>query len=702
MDRPSSDVYQTRGEDIEDIVVNPSSHPDFASVVAAAQSRRGFLKSGAGAAALAFMGIPALTPTQARAAVVAGAAGASVTLSFNSVPAVGNDLVVVPSGYNVNVLYAWGDPIGKAGLPAGTPAWSGVASETAAEQELQSGAHHDGIHFFPFPARGGGATAGLSNVRGLLAMNHEYVDQGLLFNDGMAGWNLAKVRKSQAAHGVSVVEVMRNAMGWQVVRPSPYARRVTTNTPVKFSGPATSLTGADGLGTLNNCAHGYTPWGTYLTCEENWNGYFGATRLNATTSLPENDISYVPTALDARYGVNAGGFGYNWHHYDNRFDLKVGGQAETRRFGWVVEIDPFNPNAAPIKRTALGRFKHEGAEHTMAADGRVVIYSGDDQAGEYIYKFVTKNKFSPTNRAANLNLLDEGTLYVARFDSGAGAGDNMGTGVWLPLTLDNPAIAAGFNSLAAMLVNTRRAADLAGATRMDRPEWIAANPTAPGEIYCTLTNNSARGNANSNTPTANDANPRTPNRYGHIIRWQEAAKDAAALSFDWDIFVLAGDPALAANAGTLQTGNINGDFFGSPDGLWFDKSGRLWIQTDISTSVLGQGSGQGGYINMPNNMMLAANTVTGQVKRFLTGPKGCEVTGVVTTPDQKTMFVNIQHPGEGSSDNSNPASPLYPNQVSTWPSGQGYGPQGGAGDDAIRPRSATVVITRVDGGVIGE
>lgn len=691
--------YETRAEDVEDVAVNPSRNPDFASVVAAAQSRRGFLKSGAGAAALGFLGVPALSPAPARAAGL----GASVSLGFSSVSNIGNDTVVVPPGYDVKVLYAWGDPIGKAGLPAGTPAWSGDASETAAEQELQSGAHHDGMHFFPFPARGAGATAGLSNVRGLLVMNHEYVDQGLLFNDGMANWNLDKIRKSQAAHGVSVVEVQRNALGWQVVRPSAYARRITVNTPVKFSGPAVNVTGPTGFGTLNNCAHGYTPWGTYLTCEENWNGYFGARTTDAAGN-PVNDTSYVPTALDNRYGVNAAGFGYNWHHHDPRFDLKsaAGGQAETQRFGWVVEIDPFNPAATPVKRTALGRIKHEGAEYTYAADGRIVVYMGDDQAGEYIYKFVTRNKYSPTNRAANLNLLDEGTLYVARFDAGAAAGDGMGSGAWLPLTLDNPTLAAAFATLGDLLVNTRRAGDLVGATRMDRPEWIAVNPTAPGEVYCTLTNNSARGNASSNTPAADDANPRTPNRYGHIIRWQEAGGDPAATSFDWDLFVLAGDPTLPANAGTPQTGNINGDFFGSPDGLWFDKAGRLWIQTDISTSALGTGSGAGGYINMPNNMMLAANTVTGEIRRFLTGPKGCEVTGVIMTPDRKTMFVNIQHPGEGASDNSNPADPLYPNKVSAWPSSQGYGFQGPVGDDKTRPRSGTVVITRLDGGVIGE
>ena len=692
-----SQIETRHANDMEDVSVNPSNNPSFDAIVETAVARRGFLKTGIGAAAAAFFGIPALTSASK---AEAAATGASVSLGFNSVPlpplAGTEDLVVVPPGYNVQVLYAWGDPIGKMGVPAGQPAWSGTASETAAEQELQSGAHHDGMHFFPFPARGAGSTAGLSNTRGLLVMNHEYVDQGLLFNDGMANWNLDKVRKSQAAHGVSVVETRTGANGWEIVRPSNYARRITTNTPVKFSGPATNVVGTSGFGTLNNCAHGYTPWGTYLTCEENFNGYFGAKTTNAA-GAPVNDATFVPNALEVRYGINAGGFGYNWHHHDPRFDLNTPeGRAEANRFGWVVEIDPFNPNAQPVKRTALGRIKHEGATYAMAKDGRVVVYMGDDQAGEYIYKFVTKNKYNPTNRAANLNLLDEGTLYVARFDAGAVAGDKMGSGQWLELSLNVPALAAAFATMGDLLVNTRKAADIVGATKMDRPEWIAVNPTAAGEVYCTLTNNSGRTAA-----TVDEANPRANNRYGHIIRWNEATGDTAALAFEWDVFVLAGDPALAANAGTAQVGNINGDTFGSPDGLWFDKQGRLWIQTDISTSALGKGTSAGGYVNMTNNMMLAADTVTGEIKRFLTGPKGCEVTGVITTPDGKTMFVNIQHPGEGASDNSNPADALYPNVISMWPSSQGYGFQGVAGDDKLRPRSGTVVITRTDGGVIG-
>lgn len=690
-----------RSNELEDTPVNPSANPHLDQLIEAGLARRSLLKGGLGAAALGFLGVPALM-----AADEAQAAGASVSLGFGPVPmppAAGTaDLVVVPAGYGLQVLYAWGDPIGKAGQAAGAPAWRGDGSETAAEQELQAGAHHDGMHFFPFTARGAGTTGGLSNTRGLLVMNHEYVDQGFLFADGVANWNLAKVRKSQAAHGLSVVEARKAATGgWEIVRPSAYARRVTANTPVKFSGPATNVTGTDGFGTLNNCANGYTPWGTYLTCEENVNGYFGATTIDAAGN-PVNDTAFVPNALENRYGFVAAGFAYNWHHFDPRFDLNTAdGRAEANRFGWVVEIDPFNPTAKPVKRTALGRIKHEGAEYTFAADGRVVVYMGDDQAGEYIYKFVTKNKYNAANRAANLNLLDEGTLYVAKFNAGAASGDNLGTGAWVELSLSNAAIAAEFATLGHMLVNTRRAADLVGATKMDRPEWIAVNPKAAGEIYCTLTNNSGR-----TTATVDDANPRANNRYGHIIRWTEAGNDPAASSFEWDLFVLAGDPTLAANTaanGHAGSANVNAsNIFGSPDGLWFDNAGRLWIQTDVSSGTLGTGTGAGGYANITNNQMLAANTVTGEIKRFLTGPKGCEVTGITATPDGRTLFVNIQHPGEGAGDASSHTDPAYPNKVGMWPSSQGYGFQPGTDPQAkLRPRSATVVITRDDGGEIG-
>ena len=464
---------------------------------------------------------------------------------------------------------------------------------------------------------------------------------------------------------------------WKVVRPSQYARRITSRTPMRFSGPAAGHallqtaadpTGTTVLGTLNNCAHGVTPWGTYLTCEENFNGYF----VNAS-----GDIAGVPDAAQQahllkgqnRYGITKTGFGYRWHEHDARFDA-ARHPHEPHRFGWVVEIDPFDPQSQPIKHTALGRFKHEGACVTLAPDNRVVVYMGDDERNEYIYKFVSEGTYAPGDRAANMRLLERGTLYTARFSAD-------GTGEWLALVQGQHGLdaAAGFPSQAEVVVQARAAADVVGATKMDRPEWIAVHPTTR-EVYCTLTNNTTRGTDKG--PAVDAANPRANNVYGHIMRWREQGGDPCATRFAWNVFVLCGDPAMPEPD---KHGKIKGDIFGSPDGLWFDARGVLWIQTDISTSVLNKGD----YANIGNNQMLAADVATQDIRRFLTGPNGCEVTGVVMTPDSRTMFVNIQHPGETPRERSDPANPTA---ISTWPNGG-------------RPRSATVVIRKNDGGVIG-
>jgi secreted PhoX family phosphatase len=437
---------------------------------------------------------------------------------------------------------------------------------------------------------------------------------------------------------------------------------------MRISGPAAGdpamrtaadPTGTSVLGTVNNCANGFTPWGTYLTCEENWNGYF----VNRGAPIPANQT---------RYGINATGSGYRWHEFDGRWDAAAHPN-EPNRFGWVVEIDPYDPGHTPVKRTALGRVKHEGAWPTVAPDGRVVLYMGDDEQFEYVYKFVTRDAWNPSNRGANTNLLDNGTLYVAQFNAG-------GAGRWIPLVFGENGLdpAGGFTSQADVLIRTRQAADRVGATRMDRPEWLTVLPTTR-EVFLTLTNNTARGA--TGRPGTDAANPRAENSFGHVVRWTEEGGNAAATTFRWSIFVSAGD---RTNANAAKRGNIRGDTFGSPDGIWADSRGVVWIQTDISTSTLGTGD----YVNIPTNMMLAADPTTGDIRRFLTGPRGCEVTGVITTPDMRSMFVNIQHPGEPSSGDSNPNNP---GAVSTWPDGPGV----------ARPRAATVVIRKDDGGVIG-
>ncbi len=666
----------------DDTSSNPSSNKTFDAILSAHLSRRKVLAGGLGLAAGAFFGLPKAGSLPG----VEQAAASTFTSWFTSVPVSSGDNVVVPPGYRAEVLYAWGDPISDG------PSFLQNGGNTVEEQLVQAGMHHDGIHYFPLPGFHSG-----NSEHGLLVMNHEYTDDGLLHVGGMEPWTASKVAKSKAAHGVSVVEVANVNGKWQVVRPSSFARRVTGDTAITISGPvaesdyvktAQDPRGMVVRGTLNNCAHGYTPWGTYLTCEENWNGYFS--NETADVAAPA-DRKAALMSEQSRYGVSKGGFGYRWHEHDERFRADLHPN-EVNRFGWVVEIDPYNPTAAPVKRTALGRTKHEGAWPNLASDGRLVVYMGDDERNEYIYKFVSRDAYNPSNRAANRNLLDHGTLYVARFDSN-------GSGEWLALQFGENGLtpANGFSSQAEVLVKTRQAADRVGATMMDRPEWIAVHPTT-GEVYCALTNNSRRGTtpvssnaatgttaANGARPPVDAANPRGNNVYGHIIRWRESVSDAAATTFNWDIFLLAGDPAIAAmkNDPSMR-GNINGDTFGSPDGLWFDARGMLWIQTDISTSVVGTGD----YAYIGNNQMLAADITTGEVRRFLTGPRGCEVTGVITTPDGRTMFVNIQHPGEPASEKNDPAKPTA---VSTWPDGPAAG----------RPRAATVVIQKEDGGIIG-
>jgi secreted PhoX family phosphatase len=524
--------------------------------------------------------------------------------------------------------------------------------------------------------------------------NHEYVDPGLVVNSTSYGTDVitkAMVDAQVAGHGVSVIEVRKIGGEMKVQRPSAFARRITGATPCIVSGPAAGHallktaadpSGKNVLGTLNNCAHGYTPWGTYLTCEENFNGYFGTTAAKLAAQ-PLN-------ALENRYGMAAAGFGYRWHEADPRFDFRDTPN-EPNRFGWVVEIDPWNPTAAPVKRTALGRFKHEGAWTSVGADNKVAVYLGDDERNDYMYKFVCANKFNPANRAANRNLLDSGTLYVAKFSA-------EGVGQWLPLVWGQNGLTAenGFADQAEVLIKARQAADRLGATMMDRPEWVAVHPTTR-EVYLTLTNNNRRGTttASSNNPNGTTvaasarppldaANPRRDNRYGHIIRWNEANGDVAATSFQWDIFVECGDSLSAA--ANLQ-GNIIGDDLGAPDGLWFDYNGRLWIQTDQV------GNATGDWTNIGGNAMFCADPATRQITRFLTSPRNCEVTGVVTTPDCKTMFVNIQHPGEDWSGSFTANS--------TWPDSGFNGPTTQSANGATKPRSATVVITKDDGGVIG-
>ncbi|MCL4745482.1 MAG: PhoX family phosphatase [Burkholderiaceae bacterium] len=637
---------------------NPSANPELDAIArerarrVAPQDpqRRALLAAGTAATVACVAALPACAATHA---------GAGPLLGFAGIAASGEDAVRVPRGYEARVLVAWGDPIGDV---RGSPPFRWDASNSAAEQELQSGTHHDGMWFFPLPIGSN------SSAHGLLVINHEYPDNTLLFADGVDDWTLAKVRKSQASVGCSVQEVRLVDGRWALVRPSRYARRIHANTPMRIAGPAAghpkmrtaaSPDGRAALGTFNNCANGWTPWGTYLSCEENFSFHF---RMPPSASAMEERYEISPRVR----------FSFRWGEADARFDVAKS-RNEPNHFGWVVEIDPYAPDSVPVKRTALGRFSHEGATVAECADGRVAVYSGDDRAFEYIYKFVSERAWNKADRAANRDLLDHGTLYVARFDAD-------GSGEWIALVHGRNGLGAatGFDSQGAVARYARAAADRAGATKMDRPEWIARHP-ATGDLYCTLTNNTARGAKGREGATA--VNPRAPNRHGHIVRWSEHEGDCAATRFRWEIFVVAGDPM---HAEPQQRGNIRGDLFASPDGLMIDARGLVWVQTDVSPSVLSKGD----HAIYGNNQMLAVDPATREVRRFMTGPRGCELTGACMTPDGRTMFVNVQHPGEADDGDVDPDNPR---KLSNWPD---FRPDG-------RPRSGTVAIRRNDGGVVG-
>lgn len=615
-------------------------------------SRRSFISAGALCGAAMFLGGNLLSRSVLAAAV---SEGNSRLLGFDSIAATTTDTITLPPGYKSSVLISWGQPLQK-NAPAFDPSGNG----TARAQEMQFGDNNDGMSLFPFPG---------DNNRALMAINNEYTNYRYLFAHGGQPQSAEDVRKAQASEGVSVIEVQRRRGGqWQFVQESRYNRRIHGNTPIRLRGPAAGhelmKTSADKsgkkvLGTFQNCANGMTPWGTYLTCEENFTDCFGSSKA---------DLQF--DEAQKRYGATVASREINWHLHDPRFDLAKNPN-ELNRHGWVVEIDPFDPDSTPVKRTALGRFKHENAALAQTNDGRAVVYMGDDERGEFIYKFVSRERINHRNAKANRNLLDHGTLYVARFDAGDGNPDHpKGKGQWIELTHGKNGLDAssGFADQAEVLIHARLAASAVGATRMDRPEWIVVSPK-DGQVYCTLTNNSKRG---EDGQPVDGPNPRAKNVYGQILRWRTDRDDHASKTFSWDLFVVAGNPTVHAGTPKAGSSNINPqNMFNSPDGLGFDKGGRLWIQTD------GDSSNTGDFAGMGNNQMLCADPDSGEIRRFMVGPVGCEVTGISFSPDYKAMFVGIQHPGE--------------NGGSTFPEHQPNG----------KPRSSVMVITREDGGVIG-
>lgn len=676
--RDDTSLFGARGDEP---LCNFSNNRTFGGILEARLDRRDVLVGGLAVALTSYFGSTLI----GRASSSAQATAPDRLLGFTAIKTSNADTIVVPPGYRTQVILPWGEP-----LNGSSPPFSLDAS--GADQEMQVGSHHDGMHFFPIegksPYKG-------SSTDGLLVLNHEYVEPRFMHaaTVGMSmdseGFPMAEgardadqVLKELNAHGVTIVRIRKRDDGNWVLEPDPRNRRVTGLTPIAINGPVRgsrlvktkfSPDGTMTRGTLNNCAHGVTPWNTYLTAEENWAGYFrNDDQEDQKPSLPREH---------ARYGVPSGDSRYGWDRAADgadafvRFDATAKGASATEdyrnepnTFGWIVEIDPFDPSSTPVKRTALGRFAHEGVVFGRITEGKpVVCYSGDDARFEYIYKFVSAEPYhAATGRG---HLLDDGTLFVATFNED-------GSGEWLPLVHGHGGLTAanGFADQADILVNTRTAADFVGATKMDRPEWGAVDPKT-GMVYFTLTNNSRRSQEQVDA-----ANPRANNEFGHIIRWRESGDDPAATTFAWDLFVLAGDETQSCALGgqPLNEGNI----FSSPDGLWFDHDGRLWIQTDIGESSQNKGE----HAVFGNNQMLAADPVSGEIRRFLTGPVGQEITGVVTTPDGKTMFINVQHPG-GTTSAEDFAAGAF---TSHWPHG---------GDSY--PRSATVVITKIDGGVIG-
>jgi secreted PhoX family phosphatase len=604
---------------MEEEFSNHSDNQTFEEVLNGYMSRRQLIVGGVAGAALSFIGGSKVSALSSKPLSQAAAAKRA-KIGFTSIPLQSSAMPKIAPEYEYSVLIPWREKIDGSGTSFD------YAGFTADNQALSVGIGHDGMHYFG------------DDKKGMMCINHEYGTTPHIMGKTVPT-SLDDVKLSQAAHGVSVLMIEKTKSGWKLAKSSKN-RRIHGNTPMKFSGPAAKsslLVNAAGnpvLGTLNNCANGYTPWGTYLTCEENFNGYFGAT-----------NTSWKANTEQARYGVSAAGFGYEWHKFDARFDLSNASYAnEINRFGWVVEIDPNNPKSVPVKRTALGRIKHEGATFVEGKDGRAVVYMGDDERFDYVYKFVSAEPWKKMI-AKKESPLDRGTLYVAKYN------DN-GTGEWLELSPKNPLLASW--EMDYILVNTRMAADMAGGTKMDRPEWIAASPK--GELYVTLTNNTQRGTTGK--AGVNSANPTAVNSNGHIIRWKDANKHIGT-TFNWEIFVLANDVK-----------DSGGQMFGSPDGIWVDPEGRVFVQTD--------GTQPGGN----NDQLLVADPVTREFKRLFTGVKGCEVTGVATTPDRKTMFVNIQHPGDGSA------------AVTNFP-------EFFVGASGPVPRDCTIVIKRINGGVIG-
>ncbi|MDX1964449.1 MAG: PhoX family phosphatase [Pirellulales bacterium] len=666
MMQPDHDVVISANLEQNDLRINPSPQPDFQEILAARYARRDWLKSTLATGLGLASATAATTSTPTRAADSSGES----TLKFTEVSHGIDQTTHAPPGYLTQVVIKWGDPI----LP-NTPPFD-PAKLTVAGQLGQFGYNNDFLAFMPLPAGSGNST------RGLLCANHEYTVPYLMFSGYADKMDAAKrltadqVAIEQAAHGHSVVEIQRQNGVWRINTASPYNRRLTATTEMLLSGPAAGNvrlqthadpTGTRVLGTLNNCAGGVTPWGTVLTCEENFDSYFGG----KLADCGDEEIIAREKLAQLRIGIK-GETDFAWSRFHDRFCLDKEPR-EPNRFGWVVEYDPYNPASVPIKRTALGRCKHEGCTVVVSHDGHVVAYTGDDSRGEYLYRFVTKEKYNPADPAANQHLLDEGTLSVAKLTAD-------GKLRWLPLVHGSGSLTAdnGFDSQADVLINARLAGDAVGATPLDRPEDIEIHsPT--GRVFVMLTNNASR-------TLAGVANPRVKNVHGHILELHpptaEGGFNHTADEYAWDLFLLAGDPGNPEHGAKYHPDVSANGWLSCPDNCAIDPQGRLWISTDGAPYTAKMADG------------IYATDITGPgralTRMFFRAPTGAELTGTCFTPDGNTLFVSVQHPGDEESP-QRMARSTFDEPSTRWPDF----------DPAIPPRPSVVAICKEGNGMIG-
>lgn len=623
-------------EEQDGMPVNPSTEPTIGEVI----SRRTLLKGMAAGSAFGLFGCGTLS------------AASSSDPTFAEVPRSSGEGIQVPPGYNAQVLLRQGDPI-KPGAPEYNP-----ATQTGAEQEQQFGTDPDFISFMPLPY------GSKNSTRGLLGVNHENHRAAICFPGSPKQLSRQQVEVQMAAQGFTIVEIAKEGNQWRLIKDSRYNRRISTNAPMRISGPAagdtrmrTSAdpTGTRSFGTFNNCAGGTTPWGTMLTAEENFQNYFSG------------DAGKGPeAAARKRYGISGKGRYADWGRYSDRFNLDKEPN-EPNRFGWIVEIDPYDPNHTSVKRTALGRAAHECATHAVSHDGRVAIYSGDDARMEFVYKFVTEKPYDPKNREANRDLLDRGTLYVARFEAN-------GKMRWLPLVFGQGPLtsANGFNSQADVVIEARRAGTLLGATPMDRPEDVEPNPLT-GNVYVVMTFNEQR-----RTDQVNPANPRANNKWGHIVEIIPprvgGKPDHTASECDWGFFIVAGDPSKPEQGARYPNPPSANGWVCAPDNVAFDPKGRIWISTD----------GQDDAAGFNDSLYCAATSgpARGATRCFFTSPVGAEVCGPEFTPDGRTLFISVQHPGDGST---------FDKPSTRWPDFR----------NDLPPRGSVIAVTKADGGEIG-